>query len=262
MDRDLPSGPLQSPEEQELERQRDELRRLRDEVITQELKVSDLRDHVEAFNHDKLVLLGRLYTRIDELQLLLAKAQLRAKSEDPVLQRKVQEMSARLEQTREATREAEEAGLCRSVSITREVTEMYRQAARQVHPDHGRTPEERERRHLFMVRLNVAYKSADVEAIQDVMAAWQAEEVAPAADSIGEELVRVIRAIARFKKTLVRLEKTLTQLRARPDHEVMVRVHRAAAEGGDLLAKMEGDLESRISDLEAALRKAQDGGAA
>ena len=243
------------PVRQELELKRTELSGLQEEGIQREMKCETLRAQVEGFAFTQLFRLGRLYARIDELQQLIAEALLAQAPDDPVLQRRAQEAQASAERSREAAADAEESGPPRPVRLTPELKELYRQAARRVHPDLGRASEDREFRHEFMVRLNDAYTSGDVEGVRDVLASWDAQ-VQPEGDvGVAEELVRVIRAIARLRRTLERLDREIEAIRARPEHTLMIRAHRAEAEGVDLLAEMERKHEARIEELEARLRE-------
>ena len=155
--------------------------------------------------------------------------------------------------------DAEERGPPQRVTLTREHKKLYREAACRIHPDLGRTPEDRERRHDYMVRLNAAYTSGDIEGIQDVMAAWEAQREPDEDMDVAQDLVRVIRAIARHRRTLERIQQEIAEIRTRVDHVLMVRVHRAMEQGQDLIAEMEQRLQERIADLESRLRDLEEG---
>lgn len=254
-----PGDEPESPEQQELALKRDELRQLHDEVVQREMKCETLSAQVEGFAFARLYRLGPLFARVDQLQLLIEEALLAREPDDPIRQRRVQEARARAERSHEAAADAAEQGPPQRVRLTPELKNLYRKAARRMHPDLGRTPEDRELRHGFMVRLNIAYTSGDIDRVEELIDAWD-EQRPPAEElSIGEELVRVIRAIARHRKTLVHLEQKIASLRRRPEHALMLQVHRAEAEEVDLLAKTEGELEERIAELEVRLRDMQDG---
>lgn len=246
--------PDSSPEEQELAFKRDELTRLHEKAVALEESRELLLARVESFNIARLQRLGRLYARSDELDLAIAESQLAREPDNPVLQRRVQEARERARLSLEAAQVAEELGPPTTIYITEELKKLYRDAARLMHPDLGRTEEERELRHTFMVMLNGAYLAGDAEAIQDLRARWEAMVPPPEALGVAEELVRVIRAIARLKKTVHRLDREIMELRCRPDCKLMVRVTRAEAEGRDLLGDMEATVRRRIEEREARLR--------
>ena len=254
--------PLPSPEEQELELKREELRRLHAEVVELEMKLRTLEAQVEGFVFDRLFRLGRLYEQIDELELKIAELRLARDPENPVLQRRAQEARARWERSSEAARTAEEMGAPRTIVLTAEIKALYREAARRMHPDLGRTDEEREHRHRYMVLLNAAYTSGDLEAMQDLIAAWDAEIPPPEGLGIGERLIRLIRALARHRTTRERLLDEIETLRGRADHTLMIRVHRAEREGGNLLGDMANELAAKIEMLETRRRDLEGGAAA
>lgn len=248
-----PRGDGLSPEQEELALKRQELTALHETAVAKEIKLETLRAQLEGFVGMKLFRLGDLYARIDDLQLRIAQAQHHRDPENPVLQRRAQEAEARAAASREASHEAAERGPPRRITLTPHLRSAYLDAARRIHPDLGRTPNERELRHALMVRLNEAYVVGDIDGVEDVIARWEAQSAPDDDPDVAEDLVRVIRSIARYRKTIERLDREISDLRERPDHTLMVRVIRAEAEGGDLLGDMEEKLHSQIRKLEATL---------
>ena len=60
--------------------------------------------------------------------------------------------------------------------------------------------------------------------------------------------------IARFRATAQRIGEEIEALRRRRDHELMVQVTRADAEGRDLIAERVEAVKARIREREARLR--------
>src|SRR5439155_16413031 len=76
---------------------------------------------------------------------------------------------------------------------------LYRQAAKLLHPDLTLDGEEKKKRHGLMGEINEAYARGDEERIHAILREWHASPDNVPGDGPGTDLVRVIRKIAQVE---------------------------------------------------------------
>lgn len=241
--------PELTPQQKELAEKRLELLEIHEQVIEREMKLQTLEAAVDAFHRERLLSLGALNTEIDDLKAKIAERELAEDPESPILQRRVQEATARAEQTREEVHEAQEAGPPERVTLSEEHKETYRAAARAMHPDLCQDEHEREVRTEYMQRLNEAYVSGDTERIHELAAAWEAEVEPQESEDLASDLARVAEVIARRQQTLQRVEAEIDAVRSSPNYKLMMQVRRARERGSDPLEELAEKLRIRRDRL-------------
>ncbi|MGW6686463.1 hypothetical protein [Streptomyces sp. NPDC054961] len=190
-------------------------------LIEFEIAVETFRVEVENFSRLHHQKLGPMYSRLDELDALIAEAKA-ARSGDPEDLRRAREArslvmpmpgvdelfhdwldsdgmsddaSAML--TDRAVRPPER------VRPTEEVRRLYRELVRQAHPDLAQDEAERERREEFIVRVNAAYGRGEEQLLRELAQEWAAGP-APAAARLSEseELYERLEWLSRRKELL------------------------------------------------------------
>ncbi|MFI1964399.1 hypothetical protein ACH429_09780 [Streptomyces pathocidini] len=161
-------------------------------LIEFEIALETFRVEVENFSRLHHQRLGPMYSRLDELDALIAEA-VAARTGDPEDARKAREARGlvmpmpKVEElfhgwmdseglSPEATAMLTEQPVKppRRVRPGEEVRRIYRELVRRSHPDLARDDAERERRGAFIARVNEAYAAGDEEALRALADEWAA----------------------------------------------------------------------------------------
>ncbi|WP_318197634.1 hypothetical protein [Streptomyces sp. MCL20-2] len=211
-------------------------------LIEFEIAVETFRVEVENFSRLHHQKLGPMYTRLDELDALIAEARA-AKTGDPEDERKAREARAvvmpmpgvdelfhdwmdtdGLSPEAAAMLTEQPVRPPKRVRPSEEARRLYRELARKAHPDLAQDEVERQRRDEFIARVNAAYGRGDVELLKELVAEWEAGPVQPPAPlSESEELYARLEWLSRRKELLTVLAKELedgaigSMLRMAPD---------------------------------------------
>ncbi|MFI5658170.1 J domain-containing protein [Streptomyces sp. NPDC051684] len=211
-------------------------------LIEFEIAVETFRVEVENFSRLHHQKLGPMYTRLDELEALIAEA-LAARSGDPEDRRKADEARARVlpmpgveelfhgwmdgdglfpEATAMLTDQPVRPP--QRVRPSEEARKLYRELARKAHPDLAQDDAERERRDEFISRVNAAYGRGDAALLRELAEEWD-KGPAPAEQqpSESDELYARLEWLAQRKELLTAVAKELEEsaigsmLRMAPD---------------------------------------------
>ncbi|NEB41361.1 J domain-containing protein [Streptomyces sp. SID14515] len=211
-------------------------------LIEFEIAVETFRVEVENFSRLHHQKLGPMYTRLDELDALIAEAKA-ARTGDPEDERKAREARAvvmpmpgvdelfhdwmdtdGLSPEAAAMLTEQPVRPPKRVRPSEEARKLYRELARKAHPDLAQDEPERQRRDEFIARVNAAYGRGDVELLKELVAEWAAGPVQPLTPlSESEELYARLEWLSRRKELLTVLAKELEEgaigsmLRMAPD---------------------------------------------
>ncbi|MFE7751040.1 J domain-containing protein [Streptomyces sp. NPDC057428] len=211
-------------------------------LIEFEIAVETFRVEVENFSRLHHQKLGPMYARLDELDAQIAEARA-AITGDPEDVRRAQEARAivmpmpgvdelfhdwmdsdGLSPEASAMLTEQPVRPPKRVRPSEEARKLYRELARQAHPDLAPDEKERTRRDEFIARVNAAYGRGDVELLKELAAEWAAGPVAPELRlSESEELYARLDWLSRRKELLTVLAKELedsaigSMLRMAPD---------------------------------------------
>ncbi|GAA3362304.1 hypothetical protein GCM10017744_052480 [Streptomyces antimycoticus] len=190
-------------------------------LIEFEIAVETFRVEVENFSRLHHQRLGPMYSRLDELDALIAEA-VAARTGDPEDIRKAQEARG-LVQPMPGVEELfhgwiDSEGLSPEAAAmlterpvqppprvrpSEEARRIYRELARKAHPDLAEEEAERERRGAFIVRVNAAYAAGDEEALRALAEEWEAGPPPPERRaSRSEELYARLEWLAERKEML------------------------------------------------------------
>ncbi|EHM30759.1 hypothetical protein SPW_0754 [Streptomyces sp. W007] len=168
-------------------------------LIEFEIAVETFRVEVENFSRLHHQKLGPMYTRLDELDALIAEARA-ARTGDPEDERKAREARAVVMPMPEVEElfhdwmdtdglSPEAAAMLTEQAVrppkrvrpSEEARKLYRELARKAHPDLAQDEPERQRRDEFIARVNAAYGRGDVDVLKELVAEWAAGPVQPLA---------------------------------------------------------------------------------
>ncbi|MFE0461527.1 rhodanese-like domain-containing protein [Kitasatospora sp. NPDC058965] len=212
--------------------------------LTLDVDVATLRVEIDNFaliHHERL---GPLYARLDELEALVAEARA-ARTGDPEDRRRaaaarrvvdeLPDLDALFATVREAAEATEPVVAPPRVRPGKEAQRLYRELARQAHPDLSTDPAEQERRSAFIARANEAYALGDTGALRALAEEWStAPESAPAPDAPDRGAW---------------LEQRLAWLTARVAALAAERVELESTAMGGLLALGAGDPDRLLAEL-------------
>jgi hypothetical protein len=199
-------------------------------LIEFEIAVETFRVEVENFSRLHHQKLGPMYARLDELDAQIAEARA-ARTGDPEDLRKAQEARAivmpmpgveelfhgwmdsdGLSPEASAMLTEQPVRPPKRVRPSEEARKLYRELARQAHPDLAPDEEERTRRDEFIARVNGAYGRGDVALLKELAAEWEAGPVTPELRlSEGEELYARLEWLSRRKELLTALAQELEE---------------------------------------------------
>ncbi|MFG2757712.1 hypothetical protein [Streptomyces wuyuanensis] len=235
-------------------------------LIEFEIAVETFRVEVENFSRLHHQRLGPMYSRLDELDALIAEARAE-RSGDPEDLRKAREARAMVMPMPGVEElfhgwidseglSAEAAAMLtdrpvqppKRVRPTDEARRLYRELARKAHPDLAQEDKERERREEFITRVNAAYGRGDEALLRELTREWEAGP-APEEERLGEaeELYARLEWLARRKELLTVVAQDL-------EESAIGAMLRMAPDDPDrLLDEIAEQLLAQVSEREAEL---------
>lgn len=183
-----------APEDIELNKKRQMLERLKDRLANWEEEVTELRAELEQTEANYKMQVGRYYAELDEIEAQIAEEELKLVPDDEEIKKKVEELRRRAEESVAEVDEAKEH--CNhKFNPTPEAKKAYHSLAKLIHPDLAIDNAERERRHVLMAKLNDAYADGDQKLLNKLVDEFRDSPDMIRGDSVGDNLVRVIRQI-------------------------------------------------------------------
>ncbi|MFI5637430.1 J domain-containing protein [Streptomyces goshikiensis] len=235
-------------------------------LIEFEIAVETFRVEVENFSRLHHQKLGPMYSRLDELDALIAEAKA-ARSGDPEDLRRAREARSLVmpmpgvdelfHDWLDSDGISDDAGAMLTerpvrpperVRPSEEVRRLYRDLVRQAHPDLAQDEAERTRRDEFIARVNAAYGRGDERLLRELVREW-AEGPAPeaAGPSESEELYARLEWLSRRKELLAMVAKELE------DSAIGSMLRMAPEDPDRLLEEIAEQLLATVSEREAEL---------
>ncbi len=245
------SNSKSSPEERELKKKLIELADLELELADRELELATFQAELREFEDRYLRIVGWRYAKLDEIRAQIAEAEARLKPDNKQAKQEADHSRKRAEESSREAESLEELPAKAKFKPSDELKKLYREIARQVHPDLASNDADRERRNGFMTEVNRAYEKGDIARLEELQQEWKRNPETVKDEGIGAELVRVIRKIAKVEDRLVAIDE---EIEAHSDSELQQlrnRVEEAEDEGRDLLQEMADDLDREITEAKA-----------
>jgi peptidoglycan hydrolase CwlO-like protein len=227
-----------TPEEIELEKKRKKLSRLEERLVVCEQEMADVCAELKEFEVKYVMIVGRLYAELDEVEAEIAEEEFRLCPNDDEVRQKAEEARRRAEESAAHADEVSWQGCNRKYNLPPDVKKVYHKLAKMIHPDLATFIEERERRHLIMAERNRAYENGDEEKMKKLMEDWQHNPDLIKGNSIGDELIRVIRQIAQVTKRLKDLKTESEEFEKTELYQLKEKVEAEMREGRNLLDQM------------------------
>jgi hypothetical protein len=235
-----------TPEQEELDRKREELASVRAALAERELELADLRAQLKSFEGRYLRQVGVLYAELDEWEARIAELEALLDT-NPATQQRASEARQRADETHEATHG--EASQAKDFQPSADLKSLFREVAKRIHPDFAKDDADRQHRTRLMTQANEAYSRGNAEALQRILDDYHESSESVQGEGIGAELIRIIRQIHQARKNIETIEQELTHLRASEAAQLKQDTESAEREGRDLLAELALGIETEIDDL-------------
>jgi hypothetical protein len=225
-----------TPEDIELQKKDRLLERLKDRLADREEEMADLRGELEQFEAQYKMKVGRLYAELDDIEAQIAEEEYKLVPDDEEIKKKAEELRRRAE---ESASNSEDADACSfKWNPTPEAKKVYHHLARIIHPDLALDPQEKEKRHGLMAKLNDAYAAGDQKQLDKLAEDFKNSPDAVKGDTIGDDLVRRIRQIAQIKVRLGELKEERLKAEVSELYVLLQKANVEAEHGRDLLSQM------------------------
>jgi len=243
----------QTPEEQELQQKQAELELLESELADSELRHSTLTAELRSFENRYLRIVGIKYAELDRIEAEIYELLHASDPQNQELHDKARDARSRAAESEKETSGAISQKPSEKFKPTDELKKLYREVAKQVHPDLATEPSERKRREELMAQANQAYEEGDIERLRQILHDWKSSPESVSGDGVGAQLVRVIRKIAQVKGRLGNIEKEIEALEQSDLFKLFTKAQEAENEGRDLLSEMAVQLEGSIAEARSRL---------
>lgn len=241
-----------TPEDIERDKKLRVLDRLKDRLATREEEMTDLRAELEQFEARYTMDVARLYAEHDEIEAQIAEEEYKLVPDDEEIKRRAEELRRKAEESAVRATEDEE-NKKRRFEPTAETRKAYHNLARIIHPDLALDATEKEKRHGLMAELNAAYSTGDHAKLDKLAADFRAHPDLVTGDTVGDQLVRVIRQISQVKARLNELKLERAEAEQSELYELRQKVEKENSEGRDLLSQMAARTRAHIKKSERRL---------
>ena len=237
----------ETPEKQELKKKKEELKSLERELAEKELFLSTMKGELHLFRDHYKRVVGAKCAELDDIKAKVLEFSCQLNPDSDIF--KVRAEFARRQAQKSSFEMGE--GEVREPEETRftpsdEIKKLYRETARKIHPDLSENPEEREKRHSLMARLNEAYDQMDSEKIRVILQKWE-DDLEPEDDlSTGMRLAKVLRQIARIKKRLAEIDDEWEDLKNSEMFRLKESMENSPNKGVDFLQDLADDIDAQI----------------
>ena len=239
-----------TPEEIELDKKRRVLDRLKDRLADREEEMADLRAELEQFEAQYKMEVGRLYADLDEIEAQIAEEEFKLVPDDEEIKKRAEELRRKAE---ESAADNEPEACSFKFNPTPEARKAYHDLARIIHPDLALDPNEKERRHGLMAKLNDAYSAGNQQQLNKLVEDFKNSPETVSGDSVGDNLVRAIRQIAQIKARLRELKQEKLKAELSELFVLREKVKAELGEGRDLLKHMAERTKTFIKKSERRL---------
>jgi hypothetical protein len=246
-----------TPEAQHLAEQESLLATLTDELIADETEFATDTAELARFRSEYLRRFVPLYESLDRIEAEIARlVASRSPSKDATT--RVEEAEARAEESASAARgaigDAVEVDLEDGPrQIDPSLRELYRTAAKLMHPDTAASDDERARRTRIMAAINEAYERGDAAAIREILESEASRPELVDGSDLGSQLVRTLRRVAQVRRRLSELAEMRRVLEVDPMWQLFSACRDGWNAGDDPLADDEARLRVRIARAQNSL---------
>jgi len=251
--------PVAKPEELELARKREEQSTVEAELAECELRATNLRAELTAFERQYFHVVGLRYAELDEYKAKLAELLASRHPDDLRAQEAARQARARASETKSGAgkKSPDEP---RAFKASSEMKRVYREVAKRIHPDLTTDRDDRTARQKLMARANEAYERGDEPALVKMLIEYESSPEAIQGEGPGAELIRVIRRISQVRGRLAEIEAESQALLGSDLHQLRTRVEEAGQHGCDALQEIVARADEKIAEVKQRIEHEKRGG--
>lgn len=249
---------VRTPEQEELEEKHRLLEELESDFANHQLEYSTLAGEINSFRNRYYLRVGSLYARLDTIRAEIREFLSRKTPDDKAASQEAEHARQQAQQTWEEVNSAVEDDPV-SFQPSADLKQIYRQAAKLIHPDRATNEEDRQLRDRLMAEINANYANGNVEAIAEIVERYRDRLNAAETDDIGTQLVRAIRSIAQTRERIASLIQAVADLTTSEWAKFKAEIEDGEARGEDPLSQLADKLhadflveQQRLNDLLAA----------
>jgi hypothetical protein len=224
----------QTPEEDEVEKKLAELKSLEMELVQRELELRTLSSQLQSFNAKYTQAVGHLIIELDQLEAQIAVLHAQKNPDNHSAQKNARRAWQSPQETEESSYDFGEGIVPREFTPSKHIKELYREAAKLIHPDLITDEEEKNRRSELMAEANRAYAEGDEAALKEIIRLWKTRPTAIQGETVSARLIHTIKQIAQVRKRLEVIAEELKQYRSGHLFELFTEYEKAKVEGRDL----------------------------
>lgn len=237
------------PEDAELAKKLEELTKLQSQLADLELQLCNLRLELSEFEAFYCAMVGAVYAELDELDALIAERIAQQRPNDAKAAEVASQARKQAEESRKAATEA--LAVPAQPSRSDALRELYKTAAKRLHPDLARDDADRKIRERLMTEANLAYARGDEASLRAILDEYDSNPDTVLGSDVAAELVRVIRRISVAHKRMQSIEAEISALQVSELFKLKTLVDDGKQQGTDVL----GDMVRRIKEQVRAKRE-------
>ena len=241
-------------EQRHLDKKLKELKKLEADLAQHELDLATLQAELRAVD---LLYIRRVGSRLAHLDLIdarIAEILARLNPDDRATEkraREAREHAAESGQKAKSAQAAPESG--DQFKPSERLRSLYREGAKNIHPDLASDQKDREIRTQWMVELNEAYQFGDEARLASLLERWQASPESVQGAGTSADLERTLRKIVQANERLKVIDQEIERLKGSFAFTLRLRMRAASKEGRDLLGEMAEKIEKQIGRKQGLL---------
>jgi len=250
--------------EEELERKQAQLNALEAELAQQELSLITLRTRLSAFERHYMQTIGLLQAQLDELEVRYAELLVARHPHNEHWISFYQRAQTKAQESAKAANawatgdnripfENLSVGQSRHFHPSADLKQIYREIAKQIHPDLAANEEERAFRNSLMIEANIAFQSGDESRLREVLLQWESHNQSSTGEEGKAKLANLNLRIQRVQARLQAIQQEMERLLDSALYKLYSHVEEAEARGVDLLAAMAEHLKQQINHYQTKI---------
>lgn len=239
------------PEEAELAKKIEELASLQSQLANIDFQLFNLRLELAEFEAIYCSKVGIVYAELDEVEALIAEKIAKAKPHDPEA---AQVAGTARKQAEESRKAASELAIPAKPVRSDNLRNLYREAAKRLHPDLSRDEADRKVREQMMTAANLAYEKGDEARLRAILDDYESSPDTVIGTDTAAELVRAIRRISLVNKRIPQVEREIAELKASELFRLKTLVDEGTSNGKDVLGEMVERLKVQVEEKREFLR--------
>jgi hypothetical protein len=235
-------------EQRELERKLKELRQLEADLAQRELDLATMRAELRSIDLIYIRKVGAKLARLDLLEARIAEILARLNPDDQVTEKRAREARQNADKRTREAKDAQSAPENGSqFKPSERLRSLYREAAKNMHPDLAGDEANRDIRNQWMVEINAVYQAGDEEGLASLLEKWFASPESVQGVGTQADLERTMRKIVAVMDRMKAIHEELDRLKHSFAYSLRGRMRVAEKEGRDLLDEMSKKIEKQIA---------------